>query len=119
MMGRVQEDETGTQGPEDSPFTCPSGGPEVACVRLAHLDCIVSCTTAAFTQEESPMSTKFVCFINPHTNKPMLVNPAHILTASEVDPQKVALIMDGGLRQEVEGDLKSVWETLTGEKAAL
>ena len=35
------------------------------------------------------------------------------------DPQKVALVMDGGLRQEVEGDLKSVWEALTGEKAAL
>jgi hypothetical protein len=65
------------------------------------------------------MSTKFVCFINPHTNKPVLVNPAHVRTASEVDPQKVALVMDGGLRQEVEGDLKSVWETLTGEKAAL
>ena len=48
------------------------------------------------------MSTKFVCFINPHTNKPMLVNPAHVRTASEVDPQKVALVMDGGLRQEVE-----------------
>ena len=30
-------------------------------------------------------------------------------------PQKVALVMDGGLRQEVEGDLKSVWETLTGK----
>jgi hypothetical protein len=65
------------------------------------------------------MSTKFVCFINPHTNKPILVNPTHVRTASEVDPQKVALVMDGGLRQEVEGDLKSVWETLTGEKAAL
>ena len=34
------------------------------------------------------MSTKFVCFINPHTNKPILVNPAHVRTASEVDPQK-------------------------------
>jgi hypothetical protein len=41
------------------------------------------------------MSTKFVCFINPHTNKPILVNPAHVRTASEVDPQKVALVMDG------------------------
>src|SRR5580704_7571958 len=39
------------------------------------------------------MSTKFVCFINPHTNKPILVNPAHVRTASEVDPQKVALVI--------------------------
>jgi hypothetical protein len=42
------------------------------------------------------MSTKFVCFINPHTNKPILVNPAHVRTASEVDPQKVALVTARG-----------------------
>jgi hypothetical protein len=66
------------------------------------------------------MSTKFVEFTNPHTNKPILVNPAQVRTAAEVDGQnRVRLVMDGGTHQEVEGDLKSVWEALTGEKAAL
>jgi hypothetical protein len=37
------------------------------------------------------MSTKFVMFTNAHTRKPILVNSDHI----------------------VEGDLNSVWETLT------
>ena len=47
-------------------------------------------------KRSAPMSTKFVCFINPHTNKPILVNPAHVRTASEVDPQKVALVTARG-----------------------
>ena len=65
------------------------------------------------------MSAKFVMLANPHNKKPVLVNSDHVRTASESAPNVVTLVMDGGLRQEVEGDLKSVWETLTGEKAAL
>jgi hypothetical protein len=63
------------------------------------------------------MSAKFVAFINPHDKKPMLINPAHVRTASESGPNKVTLVMDtwqgGGFRPDVEGNLKSVWETLT------
>jgi hypothetical protein len=59
------------------------------------------------------MSTKFVMFINPHDNQTVLVNPAHVRTASAGGgPQTVALVIDGGLRQEVKGDLKSVWAKL-------
>jgi hypothetical protein len=62
-------------------------------------------------------SAKFVAFINPQDKKPMLVNPAHVRTASEIGPNKVTLVMDtwegGGFPQDVEGNLKSVWETLT------
>ena len=62
-------------------------------------------------------SAKFVAFINPRDKKPMLINPAHVRTASEIGPNKVTLVMDtwegGGFRQDVEGNLKSVWETLT------
>jgi hypothetical protein len=60
------------------------------------------------------MSTKFVVFTNAHTKKPVLVNPAHVNAASEVDGHNmVRLVMDAGSHQEVEGNLKSVWETLT------
>ena len=63
------------------------------------------------------MSAEFVAFINPQDKKPMLINPAHVRTASEIGPNKVTLVMDtwhgGELRQDVEGNLKSVWETLT------
>ena len=31
------------------------------------------------------MSTKFVLFTNAHTKKPILVNPAHVRTATEAD----------------------------------
>ena len=40
------------------------------------------------------MSAKFVAFINPHDKKPMLINPAHVRTASESGPNKVTLVMD-------------------------
>ena len=33
------------------------------------------------------MSTKFVCFINAHTRKPILVNPDHVRTATEAESQ--------------------------------
>ena len=60
------------------------------------------------------MSTKFVEFTNPHTNKPILVNPAQVRTAAEVDGQnRVRLVMDGGTHQEVEGDLDHVRAKLT------
>ena len=62
------------------------------------------------------MSTKFVLFTNPQGNKPVLVNPAHVRTASESGSAQVTLVMDygeGGGYQNVDGDLKSVWETLT------
>ena len=64
------------------------------------------------------MSTKFVCFINAHTRKPILVNRDHVRTATEADSHKTVRLIIGEAAEEVEGDLKSVWETLTG-KAAL
>jgi hypothetical protein len=42
-----------------------------------------------------------------------LVNPDHVRTATEVR------LVIGEAAEEVEGDLKSIWETLAGEKAAL
>ena len=64
------------------------------------------------------MSAKFVAFINPHDKKPMLINPAHVRTASESGPNKVTLVMDtwqgGGFRPDVEGNLKSAWEDTRG-----
>jgi hypothetical protein len=53
------------------------------------------------------MSTKFVCFINPHDKKPMLINPAHVRTASESGPNKGTLVMDTwqGGRPDVGGIL--------------
>ena len=63
------------------------------------------------------MSAKFVCFINAHTSKPILVNPDHVRTATEADSRKTVSAGHGWrLREEVEGDLKSVWETLTGKR---
>ena len=65
------------------------------------------------------MSAKFVMLANPHNNKPVLVNSDHVRTASESAPNVVTLVMDGGLHQNVEGDLKSVWEKLTGKVSTL
>jgi hypothetical protein len=59
------------------------------------------------------MSAKFVCFINAHTRKPILVNPHHVRTATEADSHKTVRLIIGEIAEEVEGDLKSVWETLT------
>jgi len=59
------------------------------------------------------MSTKFVCFINAHTRKPILVNPDRVGTATEADSHKTVRLIIGEVAEEVEGDLKSVWETLT------
>jgi hypothetical protein len=66
------------------------------------------------------MSSKFVMFTNAHTKKPILVNSDHIRTATEVDGHnRVRLVIDqrqgGEYAEEVEGDLKSVWEKLTKE----
>ena len=63
------------------------------------------------------MTTKFVVFTSPDDKKQVLVNSAHVCTASEIGPNKVMLVFDrgegSGFYQDVEGDLKSVWETLT------
>jgi hypothetical protein len=66
------------------------------------------------------MSTKFVLFRTAGTNEPepILINPAHVRTVRQSGPAQVTLVMDdgeGGGYQNVEGDLKSVWEKLTGE----
>jgi hypothetical protein len=44
------------------------------------------------------MSAKFVEFTNPHTNKPILVNPFHVRSASEEveGHNMVRLVMDAG-----------------------
>jgi hypothetical protein len=65
------------------------------------------------------MSTKFVLFRTAGTNEPepILINPAHVRTVRQSGPAQVTLVMDdgeGGGYQNVEGDLKSVWEKLTG-----
>jgi hypothetical protein len=66
------------------------------------------------------MSTKFVLFRTAGTNEPepILINPAHVRTVRQSGSAQVTLVMDdgeGGGYQNVEGDLKSVWEKLMGE----
>jgi hypothetical protein len=66
------------------------------------------------------MSAKFVLFKTAGTNEPepILINPAHVRSVRESGSAQVTLVMDngeGGGYQNVEGDLKFVWEKLTGE----
>jgi hypothetical protein len=66
------------------------------------------------------MSTQFVLFRTAGTSEPepILINPAHVRTVRQNGSAQVTLVMDdgeGGGYQNVEGDLKSVWEKLTGE----
>jgi hypothetical protein len=70
------------------------------------------------------MSTKFVLFRTAGTNEPepILINPAHVRTVRQSGSAQVTLVMDdgeGGGYQNVEGDLKSVWEKLMGESEHL
>jgi hypothetical protein len=51
------------------------------------------------------MSTKFVCFINAHTRKPILVNPDHVRTATEADSHKTVRLVIGEAAEEVGGTL--------------
>src|SRR3984893_12476194 len=71
----------------------------------------------------------------PHVNKacavqdgwhqraePILIIPAHVRTVRQSGSAQVTLVMDdgeGGGYQNVEGDLKSVWEKLTGKVSTL
>ena len=64
------------------------------------------------------MSTRFVLFKTAGTDEPepILINPAHVRTARQSGSAQGTLVMDdgeGGGYQNVEGDLKSVCETLT------
>jgi hypothetical protein len=93
----------------NAPLTRDLRRPEVGCVRLAQT---VLCPVRP-KERSLPMSTKFVCFINAHTRKPILVNPDHVRTATEADSHKTVRLVIGEAAEEVEGDLKSVWETLT------
>jgi hypothetical protein len=66
------------------------------------------------------MSTQFVLFRTAGTSEPepILINPAHVRNVRQNGSAQVTLVMDdgeGGGYQNVEGDLKSVWEKLTGE----
>ena len=66
------------------------------------------------------MATEFVLFRTAGTNEPepILINPAHVRTVRQSGSAQVTLVMDdgeGGGYQNVEGDLKSVWEKLTGK----
>src|SRR5580704_11842147 len=66
------------------------------------------------------MSTEFVLFRTAGTNEPepILINPAHVRTVRQSGSAQVTLVMDdgeGGGYQNVEGNLKSVWEKLTGK----
>ena len=66
------------------------------------------------------MSTQFVLFRTAGTSEPepILINPAHVRTVRQSGSAQVTLVMDdgeGGGYQNVEGDVKSVWEKLTGE----
>ena len=70
------------------------------------------------------MSTKFVLFRTAGTNEPepILINPAHVRTVRQSGSAQVTLVMDDGEGcgyQNVEGDLKSVWEKLMGESEHL
>jgi hypothetical protein len=52
----------------------------------------------------------------------ILINPAHVRTVRQSGSAQVTLVMDdgeGGGYQNVEGDLKSVWEKLTGKVTTL
>ena len=51
------------------------------------------------------MSTKFVCFINAHTRKPIVVNPDHVPTATEVDSHKTVRLIIGELPRRWRGTL--------------
>jgi hypothetical protein len=65
---------------------------------------------------EHAMDTKFVMFKGSRTNKPVLINIDHVRTAFESGSGQVKLVMGSGAGgedyQEVDGDLKSVWEKL-------
>ena len=68
------------------------------------------------------MSTEFVLFRTAGTGtnepEPILINPAHVRTVRQSGSAQVTLVMDdgeGGGYQNVEGDLKSVWEKLMVE----
>jgi hypothetical protein len=62
------------------------------------------------------MDTKFVMFKRSHTNKPVLIDVDLVRTAFESGSGQVKLVMGPGAGredyQEVDGDLKSVWEKL-------
>jgi hypothetical protein len=63
------------------------------------------------------MDTKFVMFKRSHTNRPVLINIDHVRTAFESGLGQVKLVMGSGAgpevyQEEVDGDLKSVWEKL-------
>jgi hypothetical protein len=65
------------------------------------------------------MATEFVLFKTAGTDEsePILINPAHVRTVRQSGSAQVTLVMDdgeGGGYQNVEGNLKSVWEKLTG-----
>ena len=59
---------------------------------------------------------RFVEFTNTHTHKPMWVNPDHVRNVQAVPGHNWARLAMGGEGKDVavEGDLKSVLETLTG-----
>ena len=70
------------------------------------------------------MSTKFVLFKTNGTNEsePILIDAAHVRTVRQSGPAQITLVMDdgeGGGYQNVEGDVKSVWEKLTGKVSTL
>jgi hypothetical protein len=87
-------------------------------VRLAHLDCIVSCTSHRVHPKRGAPNVHQVRVLHQPAHQE-LVNPDHVRTATEADSHKTVRLVIGEVAEEVEGDLKSVWETLTGEKAAL
>jgi hypothetical protein len=57
-----------------------------------------------------------VMFNRSHTDKPVLINIDHVRTAFESGSGQVKLVVGSGAGredyQEVDGDLKSVWEKL-------
>jgi hypothetical protein len=68
------------------------------------------------------MSTEFVLFRTAGTNEPepILINPAHVRAVRQSGLAQVTLDdAEGGGYQNVEGDLKSVWEKLTGKVSTL
>ena len=71
----------------------------------------------ADSKEGAPNVSQVRDVSQPTQHKPVLVNSDHVRTASESAPNVVTLVMDGGLHQNVEGNLKSVWAKLEEQRS--
>jgi hypothetical protein len=77
----------------------------------------VECRGTKQEHKEGAPNVNQVCDVQDgRRQRAILINPAHVCAAHQSGSGQVTLVMDygeGGGYQNVEGDLKSVWETLT------